>query len=348
MIATGGFGAFPDNPLTQNFQEVISENISADYLEPFNAYMENISAPTIQPQFDSGSENPFDPIGTFVGVGNPTIESVPTLSMAEINTSIAEFSASMTAVSAGTATAAATLNTPTQSPTTTFIPTVTPLPSITSTPTLVPTATFVWIYVSPTKTLKPTKEEPPATTTPATITPAVTTTPATLTPAPSIVLYEGSSSDGNIGSRGAADALCVANLPSGYSNYRAFISFSQADDIYDLASNYNIPTSYLVKSSYGVTIANNWADMFDGSIDMSMSDALVTYSDWWSGVEDDGQALATSANCFAWTDNTASPTNNGNVGSSTIITAGSGTSWLKGQSSGVACDVVRPVLCIGY
>ena len=70
MIATGGFGSFPNNPLTQTFQDVVSKNVSAEYLDPFNSYMENISAPTIQPQLASGSGNDssLDPVGTLVEV----------------------------------------------------------------------------------------------------------------------------------------------------------------------------------------------------------------------------------------------------------------------------------------
>jgi len=178
MIATGGFGAFPDNPLTQTFQEVISENISADFLQPFNSYMENIAAPTIQPQPASESEPPFDLIGTFVGPVNPTAESVPTLSMEEINTSIAEFSASMTMEAADTTTALATLYTQTPPFTATFAPTFTQLPSETS--TIVPTTTFPPLIIYPTNTKKPTS--PPPDTETATATPT-----STLSPTPTVM-----------------------------------------------------------------------------------------------------------------------------------------------------------------
>ena len=50
MVATGGFGTFPENSLTQTFQKVIGQNIPADFLEPFNSYMDAISAPTIEPK----------------------------------------------------------------------------------------------------------------------------------------------------------------------------------------------------------------------------------------------------------------------------------------------------------
>ena len=172
MIATGGFGTFPENSLTQTFQTVISENFSADFLQPFNSYMENISAPTIQPKPASASDQPFDLIGTLVGPANPTTDAASTLSLEEINTSIAQFSSSMTSVSAGTETAIATLSTATLPFTATLIPTLTLAPS--ETPTLVPTWTFQPVIIYPTNTKKPTSP-PPDTETP-TNTPSPTPT----------------------------------------------------------------------------------------------------------------------------------------------------------------------------
>lgn len=352
MIATGGFGTFPDNTLTQTFQEVISENVSADYLEPFNSYMENISAPTIQPQFDSGSDLPFDPIGTFVGGSNATAESVPTLSIKEINTSIAEFSASMTVAAANTATAIATLNTATLSPTSTFPPTWTPLPSLTASQTVVPTLTLAPIIVYPTttKTRRPPDlatdtPMPNLTTTPLASTPTtnMTTTPPTSTPVTYLVLYDsGSTSTGNLVDRASADAFCAINLPSGFSNYLAFIGFSAADNISNMPSNYGISTSVPIQSTSNVVIANNWADLLDGSILTTLASAGVVSNYWWSGVETDGTSVdGVTADCTDWTD-------------STNVVAGyygdyqfADGRWIKGAAGG-ACNQMLAILCIGY
>ena len=352
MIATGGFGAFPDNPLTQNFQEVISENIPAEYLEPFNAYMESISAPTIEPQFASGSDSPFDPIGTIMGADNPTAESVSTLSIAQINTSIAEFSASMTAVSAGTTTAIATLHTATLHPTSTFPPTWTSLPSLTASPTAVPTLTLAPIVVYPTST-KTRRPPDPATDTPmpnltttpltSTATTNLTTTPPTSTPVTYLVLYDsGSTSTGDLVDRASADAFCALNLPSGFSNYHAFIGFSAADNISNLPSNYGISTSVPIRSTSNVVIANNWADLLDGSILTTLASAGVISNYWWSGVETDGTSVdGVTADCTDWTD-------------STNVVAGyygdyqfADGRWIKGAAGG-ACDQMLAILCIGY
>jgi len=161
MIATGGFGTFPQNSLTQTFQEVISENISADFLNPFNAYMENISAPTIQPQPDSSSEPAFDLIGTLAGPVNSPVAANSTLSLEQINTSIAEFSASMTAEATGT-----------------LIQTETPISTLTTAPTitLIPTASeTATIIIYPTNTKKPPPPDTPTST--PTNTPTSTPTP---------------------------------------------------------------------------------------------------------------------------------------------------------------------------
>lgn len=47
MVATGGFDAFPDHPLKQTFQQVFGEAVPADFLNPFNSLMDEISAPHI-------------------------------------------------------------------------------------------------------------------------------------------------------------------------------------------------------------------------------------------------------------------------------------------------------------
>jgi hypothetical protein len=173
MIATGGFGTLPQNSLTRTFQEVISENISADFLNPFNSYMENISAPTIQPQPDSGSEPAFDLIGTLAGPVNSPVAANSTLSLEQINTSIANFSASMTAEATGTL-----IQSETPIPTFTTAPTITLIPTASETATIIPTSTFPPLIIYPTNTKKP--PQPPADT-------ATATSTSTPSPTPTIV-----------------------------------------------------------------------------------------------------------------------------------------------------------------
>lgn len=70
MVATSGFGTFPENQLTKTFQIVISESFPPEALNPFNAYMANLSAPQILPNPDSVSDSvpPLDPFAGLLGL----------------------------------------------------------------------------------------------------------------------------------------------------------------------------------------------------------------------------------------------------------------------------------------
>src|SRR6185436_2039294 len=67
MVATGGFGTLPDNPVTQGLQEEIGENVPEPFLAPLNAYLDELSAPTIQPQLTSEPNPPLDLVGFLLG-----------------------------------------------------------------------------------------------------------------------------------------------------------------------------------------------------------------------------------------------------------------------------------------
>lgn len=165
---------------------------------------------------------------------------------------------------------------------------------------------------------------------------------------PRIILYQasnGASFDGNLGGRAGADALCAAsaNKPAGYSNYRAFISTSAADEIRDMPTNYGVPTNLPITGPAPgyVQIASNWANLLDGGIDASLSDAGVTPGDnrWWSGSNSAG---ALSSNyCNGWTTNDIGVGADG--GNSTLTTSG----WINDFT--VPCSVDnRRVVCIAY
>ena len=157
MVATGGFGAFPNNPLTQTFQEVIGEAVPAEFLTPFNSFMDLISAPRIQPKPDSVStnESTLDPIGMleeWLTVDTPTAIPQETVELVNFETAVALIGETQTQIAI---TQDAFTFTPpaTQTQTFTSVPTLTFSP--TSTQSSTPTSTVVWIYVSPTKTPKP-------------------------------------------------------------------------------------------------------------------------------------------------------------------------------------------------
>jgi len=77
MLATGGFGTLPKNSLTRAAQQQISENFSEPFLEPVNAYLEQISAPTFELQ-TRPTNGSIDPVGWILaGLSSRTPEVVP-------------------------------------------------------------------------------------------------------------------------------------------------------------------------------------------------------------------------------------------------------------------------------
>lgn len=125
MVATGAFGAIPDNPVTTTFQEEIEENIPEPFLAPLNSYLDALSVPTLPAQ-PATQPVPLDLVG-FLFADTTSETSAPS------NVTTTE-----TAATVGTATIA---ETPVFSPTSTA--------NLTRTPTLTPTRT-------PTSTITPT------------------------------------------------------------------------------------------------------------------------------------------------------------------------------------------------
>ena len=124
-----------------------------------------------------------------------------------------------------------------------------------------------------------------------------------------LILYSlGDPHDGNLGGRSGGDALCAAstNKPSGYENYRVFISVNAADEIRDMPSNYAVPTNMRIVSKNGTIVADNWADLLDGSIDVTLRSAGVTSRDYWRSGSQAGGAVVTGGSCAEWTRSTGS------------------------------------------
>lgn len=143
MIATGGFGAFEKNPVTDVFQQEIGQNIPEDFLQPVNSFLAQLSVPTIQPQLESNPNPPLDPIGFLLGdvTSDPALSVTESSSGDETSTPTAE---------AGTQTVTTTPSTQTLTPTRT--PTRTA--SATSTPTgiLTPAADCSVVSTAPATT----------------------------------------------------------------------------------------------------------------------------------------------------------------------------------------------------
>ncbi len=135
-----------------------------------------------------------------------------------------------------------------------------------------------------------------------------------------------SEADGAIGTRDDIDTLCInrrialdSDLPSDH--VKAFIGMDSPDAINDMPANYGLPTWVQIKGPTGSIIANNWADLLDGTIMQSLQAAGVSSVNWWSGADYNGDT-DTSLNCNNW----VSGTNPGVVGDITAINS----SWIYG------------------
>jgi hypothetical protein len=135
VVATGGFGTLPDNPITETFQEEIGENVPVSILEPVNSYLELLSAPTIQPLPTSPPDPALDLVGLLIGLPATTDEA-PAGTQPLSNETL-----TATAPLTQTETATATEITHTVTPSRTATGTSTPTASRTSTATSTPTAT---------------------------------------------------------------------------------------------------------------------------------------------------------------------------------------------------------------
>ena len=446
MLATGGFGVFPNNPLTDMYQKVLSENIPEDFLAPFNTYMESLSASTIPPSPDpvpDGDPTP-DLLSALAEIlnPNPVSDTLVVNATAAYETAVASILETQTAV--------IPIRTLTPLPTNAYTPTFTPL--ATSSP--LPTSTFLPLPLYPVPTKTRVKIEEPTVSPKAALSgfnanavtlnnlasplpvrpgaavsiswtfdvfddqcPTCTTqlvtglggshggvcafdTNADLSPGvagsetisvnapmtygtynivvelhhkaggcaealaaygtgtevlkknigiihvqPLLVLYEAGVTTGNIGSRSAADALCAANLPSGYTNYRAFIGYSSADSIANIPANYGFSSSVAIQSPSGKYVANNWADLMDGSISDRLQQLDVVSSGnvaWWSGVEaSDGSFIdGVTKNCNNWTSDLDT------VGGTYGMTSVAISTWLKANNS-AGCQQYLALLCVG-
>ncbi|MED5343416.1 MAG: hypothetical protein VX560_06790, partial [SAR324 cluster bacterium] len=108
-------------------------------------------------------------------------------------------------------------------------------------------------------------------------------------------------------------------------------------EILDLPNTQNINTNLNIKSSSGKLIAENWSDLFDGSIYMSLQSAGVTTSSWWSFSTTNGSWDSDSTrNCSSGT----STSGNGIIGSPTSIS----NSWLL--SNNRPCSNNYALICI--
>ena len=137
-------------------------------------------------------------------------------------------------------------------------------------------------------------------------------TPVSTTTTNAIILFEVNPVDsGSLGGRSGADTLCSTSKTNNYSNLtcaniRAFISVSGTDEIQDMPTNYSVSTSLPIIGPTGLPFGTNWADLLDGSVSYSLSDAGINTNSagWFSGSDAAGALHAN--NCSGWTSSSGS------------------------------------------
>jgi hypothetical protein len=122
MVATGAFGAVPDNPVTNTFQKEIGQNIPEPFLDPVNSYLDELAVSTIPPQFTSQPNAPLDVVGFFFP--DATSETAAALNSPTATSETATVTITETSIFTPTTTATLT-RTPTLTPTSTNTPTAT-------------------------------------------------------------------------------------------------------------------------------------------------------------------------------------------------------------------------------
>ncbi len=168
-------------------------------------------------------------------------------------------------------------------------------------------------------------------------------------PPPRIVVYgRDGIADGNLQLAGAAmsgregaDAVCRMMMPAGVPtmNVRAFLSVSDADEIRDFPTLYMVPTDRQIVTPNGTKIADDWTDLLDGNIDVSLAEAGQPY-DFWSGSNDDGSVAPET--CTGWTVNAMDAS--GGRGNPNAT-----TNWLR-RSTGptLQCNNFDGVFCLAW
>jgi hypothetical protein len=157
---------------------------------------------------------------------------------------------------------------------------------------------------------------------------------------PTMIVYRGDEGDGNMGGRSGADARCAANLPPGYSNYRALISVSETDEVQDMPANYGVPKDRVVLFGNGVALANDWADLLDGDpLADTPNNAGLGAVTWVFTGTNTGGSFDSSFNCGGWT-TTAGNAALGNPDAT-------GSNWIAGNEINCSCSTCF-VYCVAW
>jgi hypothetical protein len=138
----------------------------------------------------------------------------------------------------------------------------------------------------------------------------------------------------------AKEALALAGVSP-----RALISVGPADQIADFPSLYGLPIDRPFAGPGGAIIASDFADLLDGSIDLSLEQAGIITSEpgfWFTGSEPDGTASAND--CAGWTFSELDQTIRANYGH-TYDT----DSWWLGGNATASCGAGQyHIVCVTW
>jgi len=154
---------------------------------------------------------------------------------------------------------------------------------------------------------------------------------------------------GNLGGRAGADAKCQACYDANYTSLnctsvRALISVNGTDSVINMPSYQLVPSNVEIHGSTGKRIGKNWADILDGSIEITLAAADVQSSgNYWTGSNSNGGE--STYTCTNWTV-TGNPLDLG-IGGSPDNTTGGWLTWgVGGGGILVACADYHQILCV--
>jgi hypothetical protein len=168
---------------------------------------------------------------------------------------------------------------------------------------------------------------------------------------PAIIVFDaGTANTGaTFSGRAGLDNLCLTaknaqSIPGGTPH--ALISVSAVDDIADFPALYGLPTDRPFASVGGDVIADDFADLLDGTIDMSIEEAGILLGEpglWFTGSNADGTASENT--CEGWTTTQHSSVSpRANYG----YTGNTNSWWLDGSSTATCAAAQYHVLCLTW
>lgn len=168
-------------------------------------------------------------------------------------------------------------------------------------------------------------------------------------PTTNVVLYsQGTAFTGDLGGRSGANTKCSVspNKPAGFSNFAAFLSVDASDTIAGRQAFPGLDTALNIRSPNGTLIANNWADLMDGSIITSLTAAGLTIPTgyWNSGSTSNGSLRYA---CNGWT----TGTNGTGALDDWGVANASDYTWITpatSTSSWDFCGELTGILCIAW